>query len=180
MHPLFLDYKRSLAPPRRAGYIFLALGCALVLQLFVYHRGQERNIEQYQENLGSHATAPSTPARLAPINGDIQQLGPEIRQANIVLRQLITPWEPLFKAVESSSQQHGKNIALLTIKPDAEKRQIKISGEAKNLDVLLDYLRLLAKQESLLNVYLLSHQVQQQDRDKPVVFSLIAEWRTRS
>jgi Tfp pilus assembly protein PilN len=180
MRSLFLDYKRVLPAPGRAGYYFLIIGVAVVLQIVVYHHGLMNEVERYLEGQRVAGETQSISATGVQITGDIQTLRPEIRQANVVLRQLTMPWESLFKAVESSSNRHGKEIALLTIKPDAEKQQINIGGEAKNLNVLLDYIRLLSKQESLANVYLLSHQVQQQDREKPVGFSLVAEWKARS
>ena len=102
-----------------------------------------------------------------------QQLRAEIKQANEVLAQLAMPWETLFKDVESSQRDH---VALLSIEPDSEKRVIKIIGEAKDTDAMLGYIRLLQKKESLTDVYLQSHRVEQQTAEKPIRFALIASW----
>jgi len=178
MPMLFLDYHRTIPVPTRGGFILLLAGIALVVQFIVYHRGQVGEMDRLRESLGQASQVASTAGASVTVTGDARRLDAEIRQANAVLRHLTLPWEGLFRVVESASQQHSKQIALLSIQPDAEKRQVRISGEAKGLDVLLDYVRRLSKSDSVANVYLLSHQVQSQDRERPVSFSLIAEWNT--
>lgn len=101
----------------------------------------------------------------------------EVKHANGVLRQLSLPWEDLFQAVESAG---GKEIALLALEPDMEKRLVKISGEAKNIAAMLDYIKRLEDRSIFGTVYLQSHQVQQQNPDKPVRFALLAAWREKS
>ncbi len=58
-----------------------------------------------------------------------------------MLRQLSLPWNALFKAVEASG---GQSIALLSLEPDLQKGMVKISGEAKDLEALLNYVRQLS------------------------------------
>jgi Tfp pilus assembly protein PilN len=67
-------------------------------------------------------------------------------------------------------------VALLSIESDTGKRQVKISGEAKDIESVLNYLRVLGAQPKLANVYLQSHQLQQQDPQHPVRFALGAAW----
>lgn len=105
---------------------------------------------------------------------DMQETALEIRHANQVLAQITIPWDSLFQAVEWSS---GKNIALLTIEPDAEKHQVKISGEAKNISALWDYMEHLAAQDAFSRVVLRSHQVERRELENPVRFVLLVEWR---
>lgn len=95
----------------------------------------------------------------------------EVRHANEVLRQLGLPWEGLFRAVESSG---SKDVVLLALEPDMEKRVLNISGEAKNIPAMLGYITQLGEQEMFESVYLLNHHVQLQTQDKPVRFALIA------
>jgi Fimbrial assembly protein (PilN) len=70
-------------------------------------------------------------------------------------------------------------VALLSIESDTDKGRMKISGEAKDLQAMLDYLRFLGTQPTLAEVYLQSHQVQQQDPQRPVRFVLSADWTAR-
>jgi hypothetical protein len=105
------------------------------------------------------------------------ELAQEVKNANDVLRHLGVPWESLFQAVESAGD---KSITLLTIEPDIEKQQVKIGGEAKSFDALMKYITHLQAQAVFGSVYLQNHDVQKQDPDKPVRFSLLATWQDKS
>ncbi|MBU1690504.1 MAG: PilN domain-containing protein [Gammaproteobacteria bacterium] len=114
----------------------------------------------------------------APLAGpkstmDATQLAAEIKHANDIIHQLNLPWDKLFMALESTA---NNQVALLSIQPDARKQLIHISGEAKNLDTILDYIAQLRSQETLAQITLTSHEIKQQDPDKPVRFSLSAKW----
>jgi Tfp pilus assembly protein PilN len=107
----------------------------------------------------------------API--DPQILQQEVRQANDILQQLTLPWDALFQTLESTG---NKQIALLAVQPDAAKHVVRLSGEAKNFNVLLGYIARLERSQVLNHVYLTSHEVRTQDAEKPVRFALIANW----
>ena len=83
------------------------------------------------------------------------------------------PWGELFKRVEASNE---KEIALLSIQPDAGKRVMRLSGEAKNFEALLAYIARLEHTPMLNQVYLTSHELRLQDPQKPVRFALTANW----
>ncbi len=104
---------------------------------------------------------------------DAQALQQEIRQANDILQHLALPWNALFQAVESTSE---KEIALLAIQPDAGKHLVRIGGEAKSLTALLAYITRLEQSRVLNHVYLTSHEIRMQDAEKPVRFTLVANW----
>lgn len=105
---------------------------------------------------------------------DLKAAALEIHRANQVLGQITIPWDRLFRAVEWSS---NRNVALLTIEPDAEKHRVMISGEAKNLSALWGYMGHLAAQTAFTRVLLRSHQVERRELENPVRFALVVEWR---
>jgi Tfp pilus assembly protein PilN len=70
-------------------------------------------------------------------------------------------------------------VALLQIESDVDKQHVKISAEARTLGAMLDYLRDLEGRSILSDVYLQSHQIQQQDPERPVRFVLTATWLAR-
>ena len=61
--------------------------------------------------------------------------------------------------------------------PDMQKGTVSISGEAKNLNALLNYVKQLAAREVFASVYLQNHKIQQADPEKPLHFSLLAYWK---
>jgi len=70
----------------------------------------------------------------------------------------------------------GKDVALLAIQPDKHKGEVVIGGEAKDVAAMLNYMRRLNDARQLSEVVLLSHQIEQQDPQKPVRFNLSAKW----
>ncbi|MBK5104034.1 MAG: PilN domain-containing protein, partial [Burkholderiales bacterium] len=68
---------------------------------------------------------------------------------------------------------------LLSIESETDKRRVKISGEAKHLESILDYLRYLKSRPALADVYMQSHDLQKQDTQQPVRFVVNAEWKLR-
>ncbi len=171
MRRLKLDFQRKTAS---IGGGVVLLGMALLLggKLFADYRGVIAEIERGEttllrlERLAGHKT-------LDPGKLDANQYSPEIKRANEVIDQLALPWDQLFAAVEEAT---GKDVALLTIQPDKRKGEVAISGEARDVAAMLDYVRRLNEAKPLHKVDLLSHQIQQQDPQKPVRFNLSAKW----
>ena len=176
MRALRLDYRRSGAPVPWLGLALLAATLSMLVATAAYYRLLERRIAFWEakaeriERLSSrriHASPPQTEQAAR-----VQML--EVKQANQVVNQLTLPWNMLFKAVETSG---GKDIALLSMEPDMQKGTVKISGEAKDLDALLDYVEKLSARRVFDGIFLQNHKIQQTDPEKPVRFSLLAYWK---
>ena len=52
---------------------------------------------------------------------------------------------------------------MLSIEPDARKRALNITGEAKNADDMVAYIALLKAQEMFVGVVLVRHEINEQD-----------------
>jgi hypothetical protein len=104
---------------------------------------------------------------------DARELQQEIRIANTVLEHIAVPWDALFRELETSFDD---SVALLSMQPDARNRVVRIGGEAKDLQTLLDYTRRLDATGVISNVYLVGHEMKSQDPQRPVSFSLVAAW----
>jgi hypothetical protein len=176
MTPLRLDYQRSMQPFPWAGAVLLALALSVLTLAYVRYMDLTREAASLEEQAGyamvRHKQPPT--AGVATNKRGTENMDLEIRHANEVLQQISLPWGRLFQAIESSS---GKQVALLSMEPDAEKYVVKLSGEAKNITAVLNYVKRLSAQEVFSSVYLQSHQIQQQDQDKPVRFALLATWK---
>lgn len=171
MRRLKLDFQRKSASSG-GGVVLLAIALLLGSKLFADYRDVTAEIERGEETLTRLERLTGHKA----VRSDKQDADPysaEIKRANEVIDQLALPWDQLFAAVEGAS---GKDVALLSVQPDKHKGEVMIGGEAKNVAAMLDYMRRLNEARQLRKIDLLSHQIQQQDPQKPVRFNLSAQW----
>lgn len=172
MSELRLDYQPNTAFPL-LGAALLAIATASLMLLGSHYSKLNERVASAEAKF-SHSQNNSNKGNLsAAVSTELAQ---EVSNANEVLHQLSVPWETLFQAVEASG---GSKVTLLALEPDVEKHQVKINGETKNFKSLTNYITQLQAQPVFGSVYLQTHQVQQQDPDKPVRFSLLATWREK-
>lgn len=171
---LTLDFKRDAFLRRSIGaWLLLGGACAGVAVALSFVEANQALRQAKQQTIELHQeSAPRTGPKSTM---DVMQLAAEIKHANEIIRQLNQPWDKLFMALESAA---NNQVALLSIQPDTRKQLIHISGEAKNLEAILDYLAQLRGQETLAQIVLTNHEIKLQDPDKPVRFSLSAKWAT--
>lgn len=176
MRAIHLDYQRTYRPFPMLGVILLLVALGIGAQMARQHdylggvlagwETEEARVDklarQFDIRSGERGDA------------DAAQRAREVAKANEVLRRITLPWDDLFSAVESAAPGE---VALLSMEPDAEKRMLKIAGEAKHSRAMLDYIRLLESRPMLHTVTLRSHQVQINDPQRPVRFTLVAGWR---
>lgn len=90
-----------------------------------------------------------------------------------VRARLNLPWGELFATLESLV---NGDVALLSLTPDARKRQVRIAGEARDFAAMLAFHRRLEDSAPLRDVSLLNHEFVEQAPGRPVRFSLVAAW----
>ncbi len=171
MSQLDLDYQTGLKPFPWAGMVLLFVASLVLALVGIYYRGVTERIAYWEVKTGQ---ADALGRQVSGSQRETKEVAQEIKHANEILSQITLPWDKLFQAVEWSA---GKEVALLAVEPDAEKHEVKISGEAKDIAAVLDYIRKLSTQEIFNSVYLQSHQVQQRAPLKPVRFALVAAWK---
>jgi hypothetical protein len=86
---------------------------------------------------------------------------------------LLIPWGDVFSSLESAALADS---ALLSVEPDSKKRQLKITAEAKNKQVMFNYMQRLEATPKLSGVYLLKHEMLEDVDQHPVRFVLAAKW----
>jgi Tfp pilus assembly protein PilN len=161
-----LDY---LAPPQRLlwpGLLVLALSLALGAFLLVRYRDARQDIARLEAESGL-VLPERRPVRAVPK----ERLDAEAKAAEAVVRQLAVPWGALVAALEQASM---RDVALLQLQPDADQRRLRLTAEARDRDAMFTYLRRLEAAPALAEVVLISHQVQLEDPQRPIQFSLQA------
>lgn len=174
---MHLDFLQPHRRASRAGWGLLGLG-ALALVAAVAWRmavlepqlhAAEADLRQLQAALAAREPAA---VRLTD-----EQLASEWSRASKVAAELAVPWNSLFDILDGAADQP---VALLSLEPDGARHELVLTGEARNFPALLDYYRYLQQQPMLNTVALKTHQVNRQDRDKPVRFRITARWEAAS
>lgn len=147
--------------------IFFALG------LYGYQR-----LHALQVPMASKLAAPSTaiveviaePTPIEPIltNAQTQVLTSLASQLNM-------PWNDLLVALENLPSQ---DIALVSIEPNGHKKQLQLTGEARNLPAMLAYVAALETMPMLAHVILQKHQINEAHPYQSVEFMITANWQS--
>lgn len=173
MQRLHLDYQARRPHSRRA-LLALAIG-AIALAAALWRFDQVR-----QERATWDAELAIAQARLdrqaAPRRTQGTPSAQETAGANAVLRRLAFPWQDLFGAFEAAA---GKDVALVGIEPDPARGMVTLTAESKTPRDMLQYVKRLQHTAFLSEAVLLKHEVQADNADKPLRFTVRAAWRER-
>lgn len=164
-----LDY---IAPARRpvwAGLAVLAFSLVIAAGLFARHQEAQQELARL-ETEGGLILPQRQPAKAI----SKERLEDETRNAEAVVRRLTLPWASLISTLEEAAT---REVAILQLQPDAEQRLLKVTAEARNRDAMFEYLRRLSAAKGLADVHLVSHQVQMEDPERPIQFSVQAGMR---
>ena len=85
-----------------------------------------------------------------------------------VIQQLNVPWHDIFEQLERLTPP---DVALLSIEPDGQRRQIRLQAEAKSLDSLLRYASTLQQNGVFGRLNYSKHETNDQDPNRPVRLS---------
>ncbi len=163
---LLLEYQQK---PRAKWVGWALLGIALMLVIDVSVRKDEAE-EQLAVWKSPQKQVSSADARSTGSTTEDQ-----MQQALVVVEQLALPWSPLFNAIERA---HTETVALLAVQPDAQRRSVTIIGEAKGYNDVLAYVARLREEARLKNVYLVGNEVREDQPQRPVAFTVSADWRS--
>jgi Tfp pilus assembly protein PilN len=160
---------------RTSGATWLLMGVALLLcagavVLGLRLAAQQRADQARLTTALTRAKAPVLVAVAAPVTPISQ---PQAAAVNSAVMQLNLPWRALHDAVGAATPAR---IAMLSLEPDARRRSIKITAEAKSSDAMFAYLEALKAQELFTGVALTRHEINELDPNKPIRFQLEAEW----
>ena len=165
---LDLDHLAPLRRPRWPGYALLVVSLAVAAETTQRYRETQVELERHAATQGMLSVK-----RPAPPRASKQRLDEEVKEVDAVMRQLTLPWGPLIESIENAGTQ---DVAILQLQPEAQQRVLRIIGEARTQDAMVDYLKRLADARGFAQVHLLSHQVQQDDPPRPEQFAAQASF----
>lgn len=168
MKPLDLELVER-KPGGWAGPALLVLALLFAADLAVSNTGLNQRLQERSTQSGTRETGR---ALIAHHQGGT--LEKEATEAASVIDRLSLPWGQLFKEVESASMER---VALLSVQPDPQRRVVTLVGEAKEYEDLLAYVESLNRTSVFKHVHLAGHEVKESDPQRPVGFTVFAQWR---
>ena len=158
---------------KRIGFLLLALAISVGLWVGQHEAERLQTLDSLRiERQGLHL-GPDAPRAVALSPEGIERQRAELKMAQGVIEHLDTPWGALFAAVESAFDDQ---VTLLNVETEPERREARLTAEAKDLQAMQTYVRQLRQSPALKDVYLASHQINQQDPLRPVRFVANARW----
>jgi hypothetical protein len=169
--PVNLDFVRRRAPLTLGSGVLLLLGVAAAGAALLEYRHLESRRAGLELKLdaaarGSHRD-PALDLRAAGLS----------EAAGRLAQELGTPWTRLLAELEAASADSAGKIAVLSIEPDHTKHNVHITGESRDLPLVLGYVQRLQASTLLRYPMLESHDVKTDDPQHPVRFAMTAEWR---
>lgn len=167
MRPPRLDLDH-VAPRRRLrwpGLVLLGLSLGVAADLGLRYRDTVAGLESVPA--ASRATAATSMPRK---NNEAED-----KVARAALRQLALPWAGLIRALEDSA---APDVALLQVHPEAQQQVLRVTAEARNPAAMFKYLGGLGSARGLSEIHLVSHEVAQDDPQRPVRFAAQASFRS--
>lgn len=166
---LELDYVARPRRPRWLGYALLAVALGVAGDLVVRYRDVRLELERADNAQELLTTGRQTPKVIPK-----ERLDEQVKNAQAAVRQLTLPWALLIQTLEDATT---KDVAILQLQPDASQQQLRIIAEARDKDAMLEYLRNLTAAKAFANAHLINHQVQIEDPQRPIQFSVQAWFR---
>jgi hypothetical protein len=161
-----LDYIAPVRRPAWPGLLLLAVALAVSALVLERYRDVRQELARYEAQAGLVLPGARTTRALPK-----ERLDEQAKSAEAVVRQLTLPWGSLIGAIEQAAT---RDVAILQLQPDAEQRVLRLTAEARNRDAMFEYLKRLGGARELSNVVLVSHQVQRDEPQQPIQFSVQA------
>ena len=172
MRPVKLNHARMQHHRPWLAEVLLVSGCLAAAVLGVALHQVNTKTDALEADASRLRHAPQT--RMQPKAESALQRA-EIAAAQVAMKELMLPWEPLFQALESA---RAPQVKLLALEPDPRKRKVLISAAAPETQDILNYVLALGRQPMLKDVFLL-----RQERDEEgggFLFSIQAVWDAKS
>jgi hypothetical protein len=166
---LDIDHFAPRTRGRWTGYALLAVSLIVAAEMTQRFQAAKVEVENRMTTQGL-LNVERPPAQKIPK----QRIDEQVKEVENVMRQLTLPWGELIESVENAG---SKDVAILQLQPEAQQRVLRITGEARNQEAMVDYLKRLAEARGFAYVHLLSHQVQQDDPQRPVQFAAQASFK---
>lgn len=175
MSRLSLDFacaQRPLAAPKPYLGAALLLAGTLVLAVVAWKNEQQAvanaALRAQRDEMSAHLQRQQPKEPIPP------ELSAQFDQAAAAYAQIMTAWDDLFQALETN---RSGDIALLSLSADSTKKEIALSGEAKDFGALSRFSDALSASPRFQRVALANHKLSEGAPPIVVKFDLMLAWR---
>ncbi len=177
MRPIELDFQHK-AISSIPGWILLGGGMLMGVLMLVAHLDVCSEIEARSAELQRiERQLQQRGLRQAPLSASEEKArAASLEEMRRITAQMNLPWDGLFAMLEA---QPRKDVALLSLAPDARKGQLRIAAEARDLPAMLAFHRDLEASDALRDVSLLNHEMVTEQAEHPIRFNLLATWEVK-
>lgn len=159
-------------PGRSIGFLVAAIGvCVVALALSARYQEEREQLDALQAAIAARSSA-MRPQPVA-VQPKFSIPDAQAQAINDAVMQLNLPWRDLVEAVRAATPG---NVALLALEPDAKRRTLRITAEAKSSDDMLAYVARMEEQGWFGAVALVRHEIAEQEPNRPLRFQLSAQW----
>jgi hypothetical protein len=144
-----------------------------VLVLGAYAELQAQLVRSEQELRAATRTLKEVARPVTEDPAQRRALRVRVEASNRVLQALEQPWFTLFDDVERAAID---GVALLALEPDAQKKTVRITGEARDLDVLSTYVDRIGAARSLRDLRLMQQELHGPPERARLRFIISARW----
>jgi len=166
--------RRTLLRTPRAGWALAGLAALLCLPLALSANAYVTANRALEAELAARNAQVAAPSVIVAAPAKVSISAPHAAAVNAAILQLNLPWRDLRDAVQGATPA---SVALLALEPDAKRRVLRITAEARSSDDMLAYVERLQDEEWFTGVALSRHEINEQDPNRPIRFQLDAEWR---
>lgn len=156
-----------------ASGVLLAVGVVACGAVFLEYRNIAQHRAGLEVRLAAQARADAASAAPAETPADAR-IAVSVQQA---ATDLATPWTLLLSELEQASKDSQGEVALLGVEPDHGKHSVRVSAEARTMNLALAYVERLQASRSLSYPMLDRHEIRADDAQHPVRFELTGEWK---
>lgn len=176
---LALDFTARRRIAGAGGWLLLVAGAAFALAVILDWQDAHEETARWEDKAAQwgHTARRSGQSGGGGVDGAAEALRPQIEAAAKAVTRLAIPWGALYSCLEDNADE---TVSLLAVLPNADKGEIRLSGEARDFAALRGYLQRLGDSGVLTDVRILSHELRESDAQKPVMFTLVAAWRGKS
>jgi hypothetical protein len=175
MKPLYFDLIAPSRGRRQLRWALLLLGAACLLAALAQWRlvttpqlrEQRQQVQAQRARMGSQLPI----ERMKPAEMTLAW-----QRAQAVSQQLNLPWSRFFLSLGQTSAK--SRVALLSVEPDAQKGQLIVLAEARDMGAMLAFVSALQDSAGFSGVTLQSHSINRALPEKPIRFRLSAQWST--